>query len=75
MGIDINQWRCAIGCFCPRQSHELFHISPSLKNNTQKEHFDLRHFMLFFTLLVIYGCIEKNPGPVTNVSVFTFGCG
>ena len=59
MGIDISQWRAAIGRF------RHYGIKKDFCSNSeqQQEHFDVRHFLHFFTLLIVLGSIESNPGP------------
>ena len=67
MGVDTNQWRVSIGCFCP---HLKIKVTPYFSSQTRARKgqcVDIRHFMLFFTLLVVCGCIEKNPGPQFKV--------
>ena len=71
MGISLNQWRSSIGCFFFKIKCSVFlHFPhPTSKLRKKEQCVDIRHFMMFFTLLVVCGCIEKNPGPTHEVSL------
>ena len=70
MGISLNQWRSSIGSFFLKTKCNAFlHFPhPTSKLKKKEQCIDIRHFMMFFTLLVVCGCIEKNPGPTHEVS-------
>ena len=57
MGIDISQWRAAIGCF---DVGKILLVSRTKENSKPQ---NVRLALFFAILLVMFGGVERNPGP------------
>ena len=66
--ISIEQWREAIGCFCPRR-RDTRRPSPGLKMNSCSASLCLRLVLALSLAIVISGDVETNPGPATDQQI------
>ena len=67
MGICVQQWRASIGNFSLRARKKRDTNGERLKFSTQSFITNLRLLSFLFSLLVLVGNVESNPGPRIQV--------